>query len=528
MPITVADLCALPDLALRVVAGPEALHREIRIVHVSEVVDPTPWLTGGELLLVTGLRFDPGTDLRAYVRRLAEAGLSGIGFGVGFGFDDVPAAMRAEADSAGIPLLRVPVDTPYVAISEAVASVISADRYEAIGRALAAQQDLTRAALGSGTAFVQELARHLGGWVAQTTVDGEVVHAWPPSAAERVAELLPDLSRARELGGLSSASIVTPGTSTVVQPLTLDGTPRGFLLAGLERSLGAYERSVLTSAISLLTLELERARRLADGVHRQRARVLESVLTAGAISAEARQQLVSWGLADADVRVCVLLGAPDDGAGGIAATTPEDPAEQPIAVHEEVLLLVAGSESAAAVTPLTTAAGPALVIAFTEDDRLLGSLERIASREPGRALGVGDALPLADLLRNHRAALHAAVLGRSDGRAVTRFTDFPALQMLLRSTEPSALRGFVQQTLGPLAEERAGEREQQLRRTLEVFLGANGRWIETAQQLGVHRHTLRSRIDRIAEITGRHPDQAYDRMELWLALLIERSIGLDA
>ncbi|KQQ06229.1 MULTISPECIES: PucR family transcriptional regulator [unclassified Rathayibacter] len=510
MPVTIADICALPDLALDLVAGRGGVGREIRWVHVSEVVDPTPWLQGGELLLVTGLRLEPGVDLRDYVRRLSDAGLAGIGFGVGFGFDDVPGEMVAEADRTGIPLLRVPVDTPYMAISEAVSSVVSADRYEAIGRALAAQQDLTRAALGAGSDFVKELSRHLGGWVAQTTVAGEVVHAWPPQAAERVPELLADLARAREHGGPSAASILTPGTSTVVQPLALGGTLRGFLLAGLDRALGAYERSVLTAAISLLTLELERAGRLADRLYRQRARVLERVLASDELSSDALAQFAAWGLADAAVRVCVILVAEEDADARL----------------EEVILLLASSEATAAAALTRYAEGPAIVVAFTEDADILTALRGMAATSAGTALGIGDALQLGDLLRNHRAARHAALLGRADGRAVTEFAEFAALQMLLRSTAPSALRGFVSKTLGPLT--RGGGREHDLRRTLEVFLAANGRWGEAAQELGVHRHTLRARMDRVAEATGRDPDAAYARMELWLALLIEDSIGLDS
>ena len=44
------------------------------------------------------------------------------------------------------------------------------------------------------------------------------------------------------------------------------------------------------------------------------------------------------------------------------------------------------------------------------------------------------------------------------------------------------------------------------------------RWSEAAERLGVHRHTLRYRMDRLREATGRHPDDPEQRMELWLAL----------
>jgi PucR family transcriptional regulator, purine catabolism regulatory protein len=33
----------------------------------------------------------------------------------------------------------------------------------------------------------------------------------------------------------------------------------------------------------------------------------------------------------------------------------------------------------------------------------------------------------------------------------------------------------------------------------------------------VHRHTLRHRLQRVEQLTGRHLDNAHDRGELWLA-----------
>ena len=59
----------------------------IRWVHLSEEADPTPWLSGGELLLITG-KLLAGDDVqREYVARLADHGLAGLGFGTGLGFD---------------------------------------------------------------------------------------------------------------------------------------------------------------------------------------------------------------------------------------------------------------------------------------------------------------------------------------------------------------------------------------------------------------------------------------------------------
>src|SRR5581483_4404056 len=92
--VTLAALLGRGALGLTVLAGAEALGRPVRWVHTSELDDPTPYLEGGELLLTTGLKLGPSADeLRAYVHRLADAGVAGIGFGVGLSYAEVPEAL---------------------------------------------------------------------------------------------------------------------------------------------------------------------------------------------------------------------------------------------------------------------------------------------------------------------------------------------------------------------------------------------------------------------------------------------------
>ena len=55
-------------------------------------------------------------------------------------------------------------------------------------------------------------------------------------------------------------------------------------------------------------------------------------------------------------------------------------------------------------------------------------------------------------------------------------------------------------------------------KSLACFLEANGHWGDAAEKLYVHRHTLRYRMKRVEEITGRDLNQSQDRMEFWLAL----------
>ncbi len=58
----------------------------------------------------------------------------------------------------------------------------------------------------------------------------------------------------------------------------------------------------------------------------------------------------------------------------------------------------------------------------------------------------------------------------------------------------------------------------ELEHTVEVFLASGGRWAATAQRLHVHVNTLRNRLARIEELTGRDLQSTDDRVDLHLAL----------
>ena len=98
------------------------------------------------------------------------------------------------------------------------------------------------------------------------------------------------------------------------------------------------------------------------------------------------------------------------------------------------------------------------------------------------------------------------------------YRDLGSLELLL-SLPDAALEAFVDRVLGPTAgNARLGE-------SLAVLLETGCRWSEAAERLGIHRHTLRYRMDRLREQTGRHPDEPEQRMELWLAVKARQALA---
>jgi purine catabolism regulator len=128
--------------------------------------------------------------------------------------------------------------------------------------------------------------------------------------------------------------------------------------------------------------------------------------------------------------------------------------------------------------------------------------------------------PTQDLRRSFpeaRCALEAVRLANGNAPEVASYKDLGAFQLLLSLQDDEALASYCQSVLGPV-EGDEGEYGDELLRSLDVFIEQNGHWERAAQALYCHRHTLRYRIKRVEQLTGRDFTQARDRIEFWLAL----------
>jgi purine catabolism regulator len=116
-----------------------------------------------------------------------------------------------------------------------------------------------------------------------------------------------------------------------------------------------------------------------------------------------------------------------------------------------------------------------------------------------------------------RCALEAVRLQNGDGPEVASYTDLGAFQLLLSLQDDDALISYCRGVLGPV-EQGEGDYGDELLRSLDVFIEHNGHWEKASNALYCHRHTLRYRIRRVEQLTGRDFGNARDRIEVWLAL----------
>ncbi|MDE3134702.1 MAG: helix-turn-helix domain-containing protein, partial [Acidobacteriota bacterium] len=162
-----------------------------------------------------------------------------------------------------------------------------------------------------------------------------------------------------------------------------------------------------------------------------------------------------------------------------------------------------------------------------EEDALFALAERVADRLSGELgdqrvrVGVGRAVAGGDARRSYheaRCTLEALALGLGGGEAkIATYRDLGSFQLLLSLQDDEALKLFCDSILGPI-EQSEGYYGGELMRSLEAFIEENGQWERAAKRLFCHRHTLRYRIRRVEELTGRDLACARDRIEFWLAL----------
>ncbi|MFC9428543.1 PucR family transcriptional regulator [Streptomyces sp. NPDC056987] len=534
MPPTLASLVQHSALHLTVRAGEDRLSTPVRWVHASELADPVPYMEGGELLLITATTLDaadPGA-MRQYVRRLADAGVAGLGFAVGVNYEDVPEALVGAAREVGLPLLAVPRRTPFLAISKAVSAALAADQYRAVTAGFEVQRELTRAALSEGpAALLERLAAHVNGWAALYDASGAVVAAAPEWAARRAARLTAEVERLRErpapasavVGGADAGDAAGDAEDRVeLQSLGTGRRVRGALAVGTGAALGTAERYAVHSAVALLTLTTERSRALQAAEQRLGAAVLRMLLSGQPDHARTVAGELYGGLLDAPFRLLIAESAA--GTGGVAAPHGATDTDHPIQVLTDAIEAVASRGGEAVL--LVPDGEDRLAVVSPDAGAVVASMARYALLEAEVAgVVIGLSAPTGPIATAgaYKQAEQALSVARRRGRALVEHEELAAGSILPLLAD-DAVRAFAEGMLRALRDHDAKGRGD-LVASLRAWLSRHGQWDAAAADLGVHRHTLRYRMRRVEEILGRSLDDPDVRMELWLALKTTAASG---
>lgn len=500
--ITLGELLHEYQLGLVLIAGSEVdpAAEPVRWVHVSELEDPTPFLTPDTVLLTTGARFSAviePAEATAYVQRLVDAGTTALGVAVGLHWDRVPTSIVAACDQVGLPLFRVPYDTAFIEIVQTAARLLEAKTREQDLWALEAQHAVVTASMhrnGLGAA-VREAASRLGRWVCITDRFGRIIEFAPTSSinsarADRVrGEVLRLLERGASAGRIGDRD----GDGMRLQALGRKGLRLGVLVVEDHGTPDSTERTLfeLIAALATVQLELRSGADAAQGAVRE---AITQVVFAGDLQL-ARQLIKQTPMQLPENPVVVVRYERDE--------------VRDTAFHQDLRSLDAASRGfvrAEMDHPVIITEARHLTHVrrlFAQHDVAAGASERgtLANaaklkEQAERALEHALAHDQRELL-DYRPAVHDGVLH-------------------LLGRDPEA-RERALSLLAPVREH--DERHQdQIERALQVWLSHHGQFSAAATELQLHRHTLKARIATAATLLQRDLDSPDARAELWAAL----------
>jgi len=532
-----------------VLAGHGGLDRIVSRLNIMEVPDILPWVRPHELLLTTGYRLRSVPDtLPALVHELAHRGLAGIAVKLGRDREQLPAAMLAEADRVGLPIIALPDDVGFDDVINQVLTAVLNRQAAVLARADEVHRALLDIVLTGGglDMLCAELAGILSGAAMVTSTDGRVV-ASDGLDGEAEAALGLDCFDAtgRFLVESESVGIRSGGpgpgedlsSRRAVVRIVAGSLDHGRLVAfSAERELTADDVHILERAATVAALAITKAQAVSAVESKYQADFLRDALAGRAGKAEhvvAHGHSLGWDIG----RSMVVVVAESDPSSTPADLAPEDLRHMQERFATAWARVVQQRDARA---PVVGFSQEVVAVLGAPDDvdseaitRTVRDLVRHVSGDGGggrRSFSTGISRPISspdELPGAYEQARKAVSVGRqmSGPSALTHFDGLGIFRLLTLVPDTAELRIFAAEALGPLIANDNPENAD-LRMTLSVLLDTNLNVAETARILHFHYNTLRYRIVKLERMLGPFTTDANLRLTLSLALLVVQMRGI--
>ncbi len=524
----VRDVLELPALAVglpQVDAGAAGLDARIRWVHVSELPDIAGLLSGGEVILTTGIALpETDADLRGYADALASAGAVALVVELGRRYDELPRVLVKACEGHGLPLISLHRELRFVKVTQAVHSLIVEEQISALHASESAHRVFTRLCVegASASSIVHEAARLSACPVVFENLVHQVVAHDP--ADRSTDDVLRDWSTRSRGAQTTAHSDVCGPEGWVVAMVEARGEVWGRLVLLPDGEPSALQLMVLERAATALTLnrlleqqhdpmELQAHRTtLADIIDRRFESADDIHARTAALGVPtARRELVA---------VVVELSA--------------DRAHQPHARPRDLEAeLVASALRAADVKALVGSLRPGRVgvlVPLPDSGDTTTLLTRVSQHVLAKAdsanvsrpvIGVGSVVRDLDAVRRSFAeAAHAAEAAQGSPE-VKPYYELPDVQLrgllYVLGGDPR-LQAFVERTLGPLLDYDA-KNDTELVAALAIYL-ANGRNKSAAAEAAhLSRQAFYQRLTTIEKVLGVDLDSAEATTSLHAAVM---------
>ena len=355
-----------------------------------------------------------------------------------------------------------------------------ADSVEATARA---HRDLVQASVATLGArhILESLVGSIGGWVLLLSETGDLRAASPEAARAHLGLVQAELPRLARLTRNAAMSINMPDQSVSIRSLRIPGQTRGYLTLGRSTTLAAIETSLVDTAVLLLSEHLRRTDEERQELRNNRRAILELMLSGHSGIARQMSSILRVPIPEGHVRVA-LLGAPRRFEVELLEIAEEDPALRRVDT----------------VTAQRDSGQVGIILPSAEGD--LRTLQAVLRQVPYGRGSVSEPVDVDHLPESWRQVQRVFRAAPDVPGKLHEARDISEAG-LLRHLRGYQVRVWARETLAPVRKLDQSSKVD-FTRTLRVYLAKNGQADASAGMLGIHRHTLRYRMSRVANALG--------------------------
>ncbi len=555
MPVTVGRLLELESLSdARILAGGDGLTRRVTSVTVGEVPDIADWLSGGEVVLSTMFALINDLDRqRDFCRRIMSAGAAALFVKPKRFVGGFPHDVLEIANKRGFPIVEVPQEIRWTLIMQQAMEVIINRHATLLERSLEIHRELLDVVIRGGS--WQELAvaasslAEMPVCILDVSLEPLALSAGFPVEHVVIKDVLSTQAARSAFVGVSrtSAKLVRLQLAGLpalqVVPVIVSRRPLGYVCALSERAeLHDMERLALEHAATIAAVEMAQDQVRFETEVRLKGDFIDDLIGDRFTSQESLLHRANFLGSDLSRGAVVILLQPEvatDGGGGRQRGRDSREEGEHQQIVERYFGRCARYLSDIEPTPLVSLKSGRIIVFLCGEAAADASLaKKVAERLKGLAaefdgvsvsIGIGRfAAEPSVLARSFGEAQTALKIGRvlRGERSVMEFDDVGTYKLLfsLYESNRAEVESLYGDTILPLERyDRANNTE--LVRTLSLYVNNDESLAKTAEMLFAHRHTVRYRLNKVAELTGLNVFKSEDKERLGLGLKAKRLLG---
>jgi len=544
MAIPLSKICELNCFEnVRLVAGNDSvILKNVTGVTIVEAPDIAEWIKGGELLLTSLYNFHSDYDRqKEMVTKLAEKGAAGLIVKISRFVKDIPEIIIETGNQFGLPIFELPGDVKYIDILYPVMCELFNRQVTILEHYKKCHSRFIDLSLNEGTLedILKELSNIIRKPAMLLTHDYKIINASTSQylSANQPALKMTHLESSSSLDFYSQKIELTKDgaiveSDMIITPLIILDYIKVYLaIEASNKTLSELDYVAIETAVSNISLSLVKQKAIQEIEYRFKNDIIDDLIQGRYVTEndiEARAKAVGWDLNQSLVVILVQLRHIGPGKDFLE--------EKNVFRRKEsisrILMVINNTASHYIKNPIIISKSDRFLILFPTKEIHSNSIKRFSDElhsniklqipNVSTCIGIGtESKKISEVKKSYIEANDAASFGKMvyGDDVVIEYDQLGVYRLLCQFQDPEDLKRFIHPALLKLYKYDT-DKNNDLIKTLEVYLSNNANAKKSAEELFIHYKTVQYRINRIKEIMGIEFEDKIYKLEIEMGLKI--------